>query len=364
MDPSKSTLDALRLDGVSGCLLGGALGDALGGPVEFRLLPEIRARFGTNGVAGFDDFRRAGLAGVGQITDDTQMTLFTAEGLLRAECRAYHHGISDPVSVVYHAYLRWLHTQGQRGAAPALEEKDDGWLITVPELHARRCPGNTCLGALCSGKMGTVSEPINHSKGCGGVMRAAPAGIFPVGADPFTMGMQVAAITHGHPCGYLPAGCLAQMVHDLLAGSTLPDAVQNALRRLEREREHEECLNALRAAAALWEADQGRGGTPERVEQLGGGWVGEEALAIAVYCALEAGGDFARGVRLAVNHSGDSDSTGSIAGNLLGALLGAHALPADWLDALELKDVITQISNDLVTGFQDTQPWWDKYPGW
>jgi ADP-ribosylglycohydrolase len=359
MDPT-----TLNLDRVAGCLLGGALGDALGGPVEFRTLAEIRGRFGADGVAGFDDFRRAGVAGSGQITDDTQMTLFTAEGLLRAECRSNQRGVCDPISVVHHAYLRWLHTQGEHSQHPGFENGDDGWLIAVPQLHARRAPGNTCVGALRSGQMGTVSEPINHSKGCGGVMRAAPAGIFPVGADPFTMGTQVAAITHGHPGGYLPAGCLAQMIHDLLEGASLPDAVQNSMRRLEREREQEESLNALRAAVALWEADEGRGATPERVEQLGGGWVGEEALAIAVYCALEAGNDFARGIRLAVNHSGDSDSTGSIAGNLLGALLGAGALPGDWLDALELKDVIAQISSDLVTGFQDTPAWWERYPGW
>jgi hypothetical protein len=72
---------------------------------------------------------------------------------------------------------------------------------------------------------------------------------------------------------------------------------------------------------------------------MGGGWVGEEALAISLYCALAAEGNFAKGVRLAVNHTGDSDSTGSITGNILGAMQGKATIPALWLRELELKDV-------------------------
>jgi ADP-ribosylglycohydrolase len=104
--------------------------------------------------------------------------------------------------------------------------------------------------------------------------------------------------------------------------------------------------------------------SPETIGRIGGGWVGEEALAIALYCALSAQGDFARGVLLAVNHSGDSDSTGAITGNLLGLMLGNNAIPARWLGVLELREDIEALANDLCTGFDESDVWRNRYPGW
>jgi ADP-ribosylglycohydrolase len=100
---------------------------------------------------------------------------------------------------------------------------------------------------------------------------------------------------------------------------------------------------------------------------LGNGWVGEEALAISIYCALAAGDDFEKGIRLAVNHSGDSDSTGSITGNILGALLGTAAIPDRWLAQLELRRVIEEIARDLLLGYpsegtEEEVAWLKKYP--
>jgi len=359
---NKALVDPQRAERISGCLLGGAVGDALGSPIEFLSLDQIRRKFGPGGVNGFEDYRRVGILGAGQITDDTQMTLFTAEGVLRAYARWRERGICHPPEVIYHAYLRWLHTQGEQSRETTFEGGDDGWLIQIPALHARRAPGSTCLAALCGGKMGTVEDRINGSKGCGGVMRVAPIGLFAWIDDPFTWGMEAAAITHGHPSGYLAAGCLAQLIHDLVAGDPLLPALDHAIRRLQEKPDHGECLRALQQAIRLWETDQGVGATPERVERLGEGWVAEEALAMGVYCALVAGEDFARGIRLAVNHRGDSDSTGSIAGNLLGALLGKAAIPSDWLSRLELREVIEETAADLTIGFQDTPEWWSKYP--
>jgi ADP-ribosylglycohydrolase len=73
---------------IRGCLLGGAVGDALGAPVEFLSLQEIRDKFGP---AGIHDYARA-YGRRGAIADDTQMTLFTAEGLLRATMRWLDRG--------------------------------------------------------------------------------------------------------------------------------------------------------------------------------------------------------------------------------------------------------------------------------
>jgi ADP-ribosylglycohydrolase/protein-tyrosine phosphatase len=336
-----------------GCLLGGAVGDALGAPVEFMKLPEIRAWFGPDGITEF----APAYGKLGAITDDTQMTLFTAEGLLRAKCRASHKGICSIEGVVHHAYLRWLRTQGGQ---PARElEPVDGWLFGLRELHDRRAPGNTCLSALSAVEPGSRQEPRNDSKGCGGVMRMAPAGLVQ-DADSFELGCDLAALTHGHPSGYLAAGAFAAMVRELIEGRSLLEAVEIAMGRLERCRSHEECTTALRAALEQW-----RSGAPsaERVARLGEGWVAEEALAIGVYCALAAGEDFAAGVRLAVNHGGDSDSTGAIAGNLLGAALGASVIPQRWLDTLELRTEIETLADDMLIWFRDDGAWWSKYPG-
>lgn len=373
---------------VRGMLLAGALGDALGAPVEFDSLAAIRARFGPRGVTGLEPAygRR------GAITDDTQMTLFTAEGLIRGKMgtgtlpRAPvqpqpHRMVPVPIfppSAIWHAYLRWLHTQGipwPEAGGPFAEQtpRPDGWLVRERWLHARRAPGNTCLSALASGKMGTLDQPLNDSKGCGGVMRAAPAGALP--GDAFELGARLAAITHGHPTGCWPAGVLASTVRHLLAGEPLAAALDLATRELARRTNAEETLRALDAAREL--AHRGDP-TPERVESLGAGWVAEEALAIAVYCALVHEPDLPAALLLAANHGGDSDSTAAICGNLLGALHGEAALPEPWLEELEGRETITALADDLVTQATDRFPrhdlasgpcaaadaWWERYPGW
>ncbi len=197
----------------------------------------------------------------------------------------------------------------------------DSWLLDQRFLHSRRAPGNTCLTALYAGGGGTPESPINDSKGCGGIMRAAPAGA--VDRDWFELGARAAALTHGHPSGYLSAGVLAHVVGEVLRGEALADAVEHARAVLVTWPEHEETAAAIDGALALAASGDV---TPEALEGLGGGWVGEEALAIGLCCALVAT-DVRSGLLLAVNHGGDSDSTGSIAGNLLGAMHGLDALP-------------------------------------
>jgi ADP-ribosylglycohydrolase len=331
---------------IRGCLLGGAVGDALGAPVEFAPIERIREQFGPGGIAELAE----AYGRVGAITDDTQMALFTAEGLIRARVRGANKGICHVPSVVDHAYARWLATQGER--SPRWRDAADGWLVGVRGLHDRRAPGTTCLSALHAPRMGTVDAPLNDSKGCGGVMRVAPVGL--LGGDRFDLACDVAALTHGHPTGYLAAGALAEILARILEEQPLPAALAAAERRLADRPGHEETLAALRAA---------RG--PEPAE-LGGGWVAEEALAVAVHCALVAE-SFEHGVRLAVNHSGDSDSTGAIAGHLLGALLGAGAIPERWLARLELRDEIEALITDFVVCFDgtpDPETLWERYPGW
>ncbi|MFC2173508.1 ADP-ribosylglycohydrolase family protein [Acidobacteriota bacterium] len=216
----------------------------------------------------------------------------------------------------------------------------------------------------------TPQKRANGSKGCGGVMRIAPAGLI-LTRDPFEAGCDLAAITHGHPTGFYAAGCMAQIIYELSYGASLETAAACSLERLT-DPETDETRAAVMMALDLAVNSEG---TAEDVEKLGKGWVAEEALAIALYCALKAS-DFTSGVLLAVNHGGDSDSTGSIAGNLLGLIHGERGVPQYWLERLELRDVIAEIAYDLWLHFGEGEkpgwfeainehdtPDWDKYPG-
>jgi ADP-ribosylglycohydrolase len=250
------------------------------------------------------------------------------------------------VRSVHRAYLRWLRTQGERSEHPTFERTDEGWLLGVPALHSPRGPGNTCLSALRGSRMGSAEQPLNRSKGCGGVMRIAPVGLTRAVDDPFAVGCAIAAITHGHPTGFLAAGFQALAIHEAVAGTPLRSACQEAMEELSRRPSHQECVAAVERALSLSAKRRGQA-SPEDVASLGEGWVAEEALAIALFCALAAP-DFESALRLAVNHGGDSDSTGAIAGNLLGAALGEAVIPPRWLAELELREEIERVAGELV----------------
>jgi ADP-ribosylglycohydrolase len=338
-----------------GCLLGGAVGDALGAPVEVFSPEEIREQYGPDGITDMvEAFGR-----VGAITDDTQMSLFTAEGMLRAGVRRRRLGHYDPVTVLHHAYMRWLNTQGERADNPDFERVQDGWLITVKDLHVQRAPGKSVMEALRSGRVGTISNPINDSKGAGGIMRAAPAGLATLPSGPFELGRDSAAITHGDPTANLAAGCLSKIVGYLRDAWALERAIQETVRVLQLEPNHGETLSAIKKAQELART---RVEPREALQEIGKGWVADEALGVALYCSLVAGDSFERGVLLAVNHGGDADTTGAITGNILGTMLGDGAIPRHWLDRLELRDVITTMAEDLHSGFENTEEWAKKYP--
>jgi ADP-ribosyl-[dinitrogen reductase] hydrolase len=321
-------------DALAGCLLGGAVGDALGAVVEFDSLDEIRRRYGPAGLTDFPP-------DAGHITDDTQMTLFTAEALIRAHRRYEARRFEYAVDELWSAYRRWLATQQ---TAPA----GDGGagLVAEPVLQHRRGPGNTGLSALIGNEPGSVDLPVNDSKGCGGVMRVAPVGL--VARRPCGLGIASAALTHGHPSGYLPAGAGAEIIARLRAGEALRAAAGATIEAISSWEGHEETVGALGRALAL--ADREPAPTPEAVATLGEGWVGEEALAIAVYCALT-GGSFEAAVLAAANHSGDSDSTAAITGNLLGAAAGRAGVPEAWIAAVAERALVEQVADDLTVCF-------------
>lgn len=310
-----------------GCLLGLAIGDALGAPVEFLRLPEIKKRYGRDGITDFHAWRGFKL---GSYTDDTQMSLATALGCIRAYQKWPDRGIGHPSSVVYHRYLEWLDSQN--------------------DPKERRGPGRTCLSALQSGKMGTIKERINDSKGCGGVMRTAPAGLAFSSDRAFQEGAEFAAITHGHPSGYLTAGFLSAMISYIIEGKTLAEAIDLCIGQLIRYEGYSETLEKIELAQKLSVSQKS---PEESILAIGEGWVGEEALAIALYCSLKFSDNFERGTLAAVNHSGDSDSTGSITGAILGTLLGVESIPRPWVQKVEGSGRIKKIANDMFSTFKN-----------
>lgn len=304
-----------------GCLVGHGVGDALGAPVEFLALDEILRRFGPCGVDGYEpwDGRPKGT-----YTDDTQLMRATAVGLLRSWPPAPDAPRCDPAEAVYGRYLEWLVTQDN----PA----------------ENRYPGATCLAALRSGEMGTVDAPINDRKGAGGIMRVAPAGLAYEPERAFENAAEFAAVTHGHPTGYLAAGFYADLVSRVVRGTVLTDAVRDAREVLLGWEDFDETLEAVDRAVELFIAEAT---LFDAVTGLGEGWVAEEALGIALFCALAFAGDWTEGTLAAVNITGDSDTTGALTGALLGAMLGIDAIPGDLVRGLEDAEGILGLADDL-----------------
>ena len=126
-----------------GCLIGGAAGDALGYAVEFRMANDIFRQYGESGITAY-----ALTNGIAEISDDTQMTLFTANGLLYGATRVRMRGIGNDSGYLHDAYQDWYITQ--TSPYPVADKGNVSWLVNVPGLFCRRAPGNTCLSALSS----------------------------------------------------------------------------------------------------------------------------------------------------------------------------------------------------------------------
>ena len=323
---------------VRGTLLAAAVGDALGAPVDRLGIEEIRHLHGPEGVV--DLVPAYGRRGA--VTHLTQLTLFTVDGLIRAQVRR-DTGAWHPPTDLHRAYLRWAATQRDWG--PDLR-KDDGWLAREEWLYARRDPTRALLLGLGDENMGTLDAPKNPAEpGPEATARSAPFGLL-VGWEPQLVAqraVECAAQTHGHPAGALAAGAYAVTVHGLARGESLDGAVQRTLALLAARPGHEPVSEALQYA--LGAVRQGLPG-PGRVAELVGEGAAPGVLAGAVYCALVAE-DVRHGLRLAVNQDGPSAPTAAVTGGLLGALHGETALPPAWLAELEGRATILELADDF-----------------
>jgi ADP-ribosylglycohydrolase len=363
---------------VRGALLGSAIGDALGAPVAGLTLAGIRERHGMEGLGEPTDPATPADGRRGAVTAATQLTLFTVDGLIRAHVRR-DTGAWHPPTDIHRAYLRWAATQRDWG--PDERRKDNGWLAQEEWLYARRSPARACLTGFGDEVLGTLAAPKNpDARDAGAAVRSAPFGLL-VGWEPqlvLQLAVECAAQSHGHPAAYLSAGAFAVIVHGLARGETLDTAVQRALGLLGSRPGRQPVTDALQRA--LGAVRQGLP-SPSLVESLSLslslapgedlGHTAEDSLAIAVYCALVAD-DLRHGLRLAVNHGGDSAATGALCGALLGALHGETGLPAPWLAGLEGRAAVLQIADDF--SMEMTQgpslhgpstpagPWLSRYP--
>lgn len=331
-------------DKIRGCLIGGAVGDALEYQIEFARGIKDKQ------VKRFKDE-------VGIISDDTQMTLFTATALLWAQTQKLIG--NEKVSLrdsMHSSYLDWLDTQ--RGT---LAHKSISWIKTIPELNKLRAPGNTCLSSLSSGKIGSTVQPLNHSKGCGTIMRIAPCAMFADNPDHAgIIAVDCSVITHGHVLAWIPSYVCSHMIKSILDGNgDIYDALYRALNGLRsraslfkenipmfRKNSLGVFLDLVRIAIDLSKKDMR---DTDAIRMLGEGWTADEAFAIAIYSCLKYQDSFENSVVCAVNHDGDSDSTGAIAGNIMGALLGYQNIPSYYKDNVELNDVIVEIADDIST---------------
>ena len=338
---------------IRGSITGGAIGDALGYPIEFVYsFNDICARYGKEGITDFDmsypwlesEEKKA------LFSDDTQMTLYTAEGLLEAERNG------KPIApTVCNAYLAWYAHQAGRKVKISYQSK----LSKIEELNQNRAPGNTCLSALAAIHAG--KEPQNASKGCGGIMRVAPVGLYGAAhdwspADTARLAGELAELTHLHPLSTYSSATLAVIVQ-LCASSE--DAVDKEMFKGIVDKSLKIVSDVYGADAAAMDEFRKIVGNAMSLEddpqsdwqiiedRIGEGWVAEETLAIALFSTLRHVDDFSGCLISAVNHGGDSDSTGAVAGNIIGAILGDDAIPGKFKKEIQLRDLLLHAADDL-----------------
>jgi len=343
-------------DKCRGSLVGGAIGDAFGYPVEFvGSFEGIRAKYGETGIVEYDksypwleDYLRNYRA---LFSDDTQMTLYTAEAIIESNRRRL-----PLMPTICNAYIAWYGPQVGR----KVKVSYDSQLAKIDELNQRRAPGNTCLTALSDIYAGY--EPNNSSKGCGGIMRIAPIGIYGAthGWSLEKTGRQAgeaAELTHLHKMSTFASAVQAMIIQSCIlaeepiTADAFKALVEDVLSRLPEMYPGNEALlhgfsELIRRAVGFkdsqikdWEIIE---------NELGGGWVAEETLAISVFSVLRHIDDFKGCMICAVNHGGDSDSTGAVAGNIIGAILGYDALPQEFTQPLQLQDLIVGMADELI----------------
>lgn len=313
-----------------GCMLGGAVGDALGYPVEFKSYNEIKQQ-------GFISSPKIDKSGIACVSDDTQMSILTAYGLLQ----------SDSINNIFVLYTKWINIMYKGSNIDDVLPEFSAY----PTLFAPRMTGMTCYHSLQNASRNTTSSP-NNSKGNGAIMRIAPVGLMysdPVKA--FTIGMNISLLTHGHPIGYIAGGLFASIISMVLQGKSLLLAIEQSLELSKKYKppkffdfiHYKVITDKINLAIKLAQSNKL---TEIAIQQIGKGFIAEETLALAIYCVLKTD-NFKDGILMSVNHGGDSDTVGAVTGNLLGVIYGVNTIPQEWIQYLEHRDLLISLANNL-----------------
>lgn len=290
-------------------LFGLALGDALGFEVEFDSLDAIKRTYGPRGIQEPPD--------PALYTDDTQMTLALAEGLLDAGLNA---DLDTQMEAVGRRFVAWSHDAETPG----------------------RAPGRTCLAGIARFESGMpwCASGIVESKGCGSAMRVASIGYLYQRDQSRLRDVAEASglLTHGHPAAVSASIAAAYAIKLALDGVPVGSysrwimAMTNGI--------SDEFDDALRRVGHVggWTDEEAA------IRHIGEGWVGEEAVALALYCVYRYPDDYGACVQRAANIDGDSDSVACIAGGVMGARLGLDAIPAAWRDRCEHRDRLLDLA--------------------
>jgi len=334
-------------------LLGLACGDALGAPTEFSRVGGIRSRYGKTGIRDLSQTD-------GKFTDDTQMTVALAEGLLDAqEKRAQDHAdakaLGQPVCT--------SDMNDEHFVMPLIAKRFAEWSVS-PENN--RAPGGTCMSGCGALRRGAhwLKSGVKNSKGCGSAMRSSPVGL--VYSDPDTLSRVARAtsvVTHGHQAALDAAHAAALGVRLLLDGVEPEEVLAQCFKQCVKDENF-----ALLMSKVLGKVGATVRGetTPEEVQTHAGGlgesWVGDEAVASAFYCfllAVKRGEGYVETVRYGANTDGDSDSIACIAGSFAGAfwgLGGDKGVPLTWIDQVEDSIEITLLAQRLYALRQEVSP--------
>jgi ADP-ribosylglycohydrolase len=292
-------------------LLGMACGDALGAPTEFIRLHQIQARYGPQGIQEPPD--------PALYTDDTQMALYLTRALVEAPTA----DLDTLMAAVSRQFIAWLHD---------------------PTM-AQRAPGNTCITGVRNLERGVPwrESGVARSKGCGSAMRVPPVGYL-YQEDPDRLRQVASAsgiLTHGHPAADAASIGMAYLIKLALDGRPVEEWTEILLIFTEGVSEEFDAVIRKVPACLEWEDEEAA------LRYLGEGWVGEEAVALALYCVLRYPDDYAAAVRRGANSNGDSDSVACLAGALSAARLGPEAIPRRWLERLEDRDEIESLAGQL-----------------
>lgn len=328
-----------------GCLLGLAIGDAMGNTVEDKSWDEIQTEYGPEGLLGFD-LKEEEFA---PVTSHTQVAAFLCNGLLLALTR----GRGEYMRWSKLALKEWVRSQ------QFSRESETGYcfLGKLPQFRRRNCRDIRMLDNHRMEFYGSMTQRKNMNNTPGPITAGVAAGMLfqPGRISPEGVGElagELIALTHGHPETFLSGVVLSYLIAGVLGGADLLQSLNQAIGVTERQyaerfSQMEKLTMKLRLAVDL---SHNKALSPlQAMEQIGCEDTAE-CLAGAVYACLVNPRDFDGAIITAVNHSGTSAAVGAIAGAIMGALLGEDALPEFYLESLECTDVLGVLAQDMAAG--------------